>query len=403
MLKMIIFILVLTGSYVLLMLALVMGWKKIPEFRTENAPGVTNFSIVVPYRNEAKNLPLLLQSFLQLDYPNNNFEILLINDASEDNSENICFEFLKEHPKLHVILLDNFKVSNSPKKAAITLGVKNALFDHIITTDADCLVPKLWLQAFDQMLRKTEAQLIAGPVAPFQYLSEKGHANSGHRQRPESWETYRKKRRLKYFHAFQEMDFLSLQLAGAGGFGLGNAFMCNGANLCYNRSAFYKVSGYSENNDISSGDDVFLLQKFVEKKLKVAYLKTQDAIVLTKPQPDLTSLIAQRIRWASKTPAYKSSFAKVTGLIVLIMNLIIAVGFILAFLQLISFQPIMMAFLFKFLADLLLLYKSAQFFGRKEVLRNYFWSSLMYPFFSTSAALMSMFKKVEWKGRVSRR
>lgn len=398
-----IFILILTTSYAILMLALLLGWMKIPEFEVSNLAPVTQFSIIVPYRNEAENLPLLLQSFLALDYPLSSFEILLINDASEDESETICFEFLKENPKYHIYLLDNVRVSNSPKKDAITLGVDNALFDQIITTDADCQVPKRWLQAFNESLIETDAKLIAGPVSPL-YPSPDQHLQIPEKAKKfGNWETFREHRSKPYFYAFQEMDFLSLQLAGAGGFGIGNGFMCNGANLCYNRAAFYEVNGYTGNKDISSGDDVFLLQKFVEHKFVTTFLKCKEAIISTKPQPDLTALFAQRIRWAAKTPAYNSAFAKFTGLTVLLMNLLIVTGFMLVFFQLIPYLPILIAFMFKFSIDLLLLYSSAGFFGRKEILRNYFWSSLAYPFFTTAVACMSLFKKVEWKGRVTRR
>ena len=195
------------------------------------------------------------------------------------------------------------------------------------------------------------------------------------------------------------MDFLSLQIAGAGGFGLKEAFMCNGANLCYSKSAFFELDGFWGNEEISSGDDVFLLQKFAEKKLKIAFLKCKEAIVRTKPQQDLSALISQRIRWAAKTPAYKSLFAKLTGFSVLMMNFSLLLGGLLTFFDVIPYQPVLLAFFFKFNMDFALLFYSAEFFGRKNILRNYFWSSLVYPVFSTSVALMSLFKKFEWKGR----
>ncbi len=223
---------------------------------------------------------------------------------------------------------------------------------------------KNWLKVFDEKIITTGAKMIAGPVKIYslQPTEDKG---------------------LKLFLAFQEMDFMSLQIAGAGGFGLDQAFMCNGANFCYSRSAFYDVDGFSGNDDISSGDDVFLLQKFVKNKLKVAFLKSKEAIVLTKPQPDLSSLISQRIRWAAKTPAYESWFAKFIGFTVLLLNLSLVIGFALSLFNLITYATILLAFLFKLLIDLFLLYKSAQFLYMKDVLRNYFWIILVYTFFST--------------------
>ncbi|HSP39893.1 MAG TPA: hypothetical protein VLN46_00570, partial [Gillisia sp.] len=105
--------------------------------------------------------------------------------------------------------------------------------------------------------------------------------------------------------------------------------------------------------------------------------------------------------WASKTPAYKSAFAKITGLLVLLMNLVLVICAFLVLPEIIPYEPVLLAFLFKFLADLYLLSLAARFFRRKEVLRNYFWSSLVYPFFSSAVAIMSLFRKFEWKGRIS--
>src|SRR5690606_17836937 len=138
-----------------------------------------------------------------------------------------------------------------------------------------------------------------------------------------------------------------------------------------------------------------------EKNYKPEFLKSKEAIVQTKPQPDLNSLFSQRIRWAAKAPAYKSNFARFTGLIVLLINFSLVVGTGLVFLDLIPYQPLLLAFLFKFNIDFLLLYRSAVFFERTEILRNYFWSSIVYPVFTSAVAILSLFVKFEWKGRIS--
>ncbi len=375
--------------YVSLIGALLYGWKKIAQFSIKNIPTKTGFSIIIPYRNEAENLPLLFNSLLKLKYPASLFEILLVNDASRDASRELCEAFKQKNPQLKVSLLENLRITGSPKKDAITTAIKNAAFDYIITTDADCEVPELWLQSFNEKIEETGAQLIAGPVMFSTYVFPS--------------KSLRQEKGMKYFRAFQEMDLLSLQAAGAGGFGLQKAFICNGANLCYSKGAFLEVGGFLGNGEISSGDDVFLLQKFVQHKLKTVFLKSREAIVLTKPEPDLSALISQRIRWAAKTPAYTSWFAKTTGLTVLLMNFSLITGCVLAFLEIVTYTPVLIAFLFKFLADLLLLYAAAKFFKRKDVLRHYFWSSLVYPFFSTGVAILSMFKKYDWKGREFKR
>lgn len=374
---MIIFIFI-SIAYLLLMITLIYGWQQIPEFSPEFSPAETGFSIIIPFRNESENLPILLDSLAKLQYPFEKFEILFVNDASEDDSVKICREFQQQHPQLSLKILENNRQSNSPKKDAITTAIEQANFEYILTTDADCIMPKLWLQTFNDFIQKNNYSLIAGPVSLFSPPRE-GKA--------------------KPFRAFEVLDVLSLQAAGAGAFGIGQSFMCNGANLCYSKKAFLGVDGFSGNDKIASGDDVFLLQKFQQKEYRTAFLKSRDAIVQTKPQENFYALISQRVRWAAKAPAYTSLFSKFAGAIVLLMNAGLLLGAILALMEIWNYYPVLIIFLLKFNFDFALLYLSAKFFKREQVLRSYFWSSMAYPFFSTYVALKSLVSGYEWKGR----
>lgn len=372
-----VFLIIFTGFfYVLLIGSLIYGWRKIPEFSLTNSEAETRFSIIIPFRNEAENLPELLKSLNQIRYPATKFEILLVNDESEDASEKICADFIQNHPDLNIKLLQNNHRSNSPKKDAILTAVENARFEYLLTTDADCVVPEDWLQIFNDFISEEQPKLIAGPV-----------------------QLKKVRTRRPLFQIFEELDVLSLQASGAGGFGINQAFMCNGANLCYEKEAFLKAGRFSGNENVVSGDDVFLLQKFQQQNLKTAFLKSEAAIVETNPQQSLQQLISQRIRWAAKTPAYTSLFAKSAGIIVFFTNLMLVIGALLALLKFIPSQPLLFLFLFKFNADFILILSAAKFFQREEVMRSYFWAGFVYPFFSTFIAVLSLFKGFEWKGR----
>ncbi len=165
------------------------------------------------------------------------------------------------------------------------------------------------------------------------------------------------------------------------------------------KQAFLEVSGFTGNDNIASGDDVFFLQKFQQENYKIGFLKSKEVIVYTKPQQSFGDLVSQRIRWASKAPAYKSLFAKLTGVSVLLMNLSLVIALFLVFFQILPYQPILIIFLVKFNLDFILIYSSAKFFQRETVLRSYFWSSIFYPFFSTYVAVKSIFSDFSWKGR----
>lgn len=362
------------------MLLLMYGWKSVKVFKSEELEAATKFSIIVPFRNEAENLPRLLLSLSNLKYPSTHFEIILVNDESEDNSLQACFHFKRTHPELQFSVINNRRKTNSPKKDAIVTAIELSRFDYIVTTDADCEVPNSWLRLFNECILQTDAKLIAAPVSFFKVNALKEQF-------------------LNYLIAFQELDFMSLQAAGISGFGLKHPFMCNGANLCYEKQAFYEAAGFDGNSEISSGDDVFLLQKFNKLNFKTEFLKSDKAIVFTKPQGSISQLYAQRIRWAAKTSAYTSLLPKLIGLCVLLMNLLIIITIVLSLLQLIPYQALLFSFILKFIADLGLIYFSANFFSKKYILSHYLWSSIVYPFFSTSVALLSIFSGFTWKGR----
>ncbi|MCY2686141.1 glycosyltransferase [Salinimicrobium sp. TH3] len=367
---------VITLLYVLTMLFLLYGFTHVPNFSGKNSAPKTTFSIVIVYRNESENLQLLFKSLRKLEYPPELFEILAVNDASEDNSAELWQEFLKEYPQLNIRLLENIRKSGSPKKDGLELAVSTSGNDYIVTTDADCEVPQDWLKEYNSLILKTNAAAIAAPVT----LKTEGS-------------------KMSFLDHFQELDIFSLQAATIGGFGVDLPFMCNGANFCYSKEAFLKVNGFEGNRDVASGDDVFLLEKFQKSGLKTAFLKSREAVVLTAPTGSWRELFFQRVRWASKTTAYKSFFSRGLGMLVFLMNLLIVTFSILVFLGLLQPSLLLICFLLKFNVDFYLIYSSAKFFSREKAMKTYFLSSLLYPFFSSAVAIFSLFSGYKWKGR----
>ena len=358
--------------YLLLIAGLCIGFFRLKNER-ENFDAMlfsnmqTGFSIIIPFRNEAVHLKALLTSLNQLNYPNDLFEILLINDESTDESVAVIERFLLKNQQLNLKILDSKRVSGSPKKDALTLGISQSNFEWIITTDADCIVPANWLKQYNYKILRESFKLIAGPVCFYN-------------------------RKDKLLDAFQQLDFLSLQGATIGSFGLNRPFMCNGANLGFLKSAFLELNGYAANNHIASGDDVFLMQQFLEADAKaVGYLKTRDALVATAPQPDLKSLINQRKRWAAKASAYKSRFAVWVSVLVLLGNASVVAG--------LFFAEIYYLLILKVAIDFLLIWCTANLFAQKKPLKHYVWVALVYPFFTLYIALVSQFGKFSWKGR----
>ena len=269
-------------------------------------------------------------------------------------------------------MIKNVRKSNSPKKDAIETAIQIAKHDWIITTDADCLVQKDWLTIYDQYIQKNEVEMVASGVC---YIPKKG-----------------------FLSAFQNLDFLSLQGATIGSFGINQPFMCNGANFAYSKSFFKELNGFQGNETIASGDDVFLLQKAVSvAPKKVGFLLAKESIVATNPVATWSDLFQQRVRWASKSTGYSSVYGKLLALVVFGGNLAWIVSFLLWLVGLLDQNIFMLFVALKFLIDFILIYKTANFFESK--LQYVLASSLLYPFFSVSVAVYSLFGKYSWKGR----
>lgn len=345
---------------------LIYGFTKVNTINYTGLKPKTKFSIIVPFRNEAENLPILLNSISQLDYPTEMFKVILVDDESEE-------EYQVQDTKYEVCIVKNIRISNSPKKDAIVTAMQIVNTPWIVTTDADCTVTKNWLLTLDNYIQLHDTSMIAGAVTY-------NCTNS-------------------FLHHFQQLDLTSLQGATIGSFGIKKGFMCNGANFAYTKSFFQKLNGFQGNDSIASGDDVFLLQKAIAQfPEKVHYLKSENTIVHTKPLDNWDSLFDQRVRWASKTSSYQSSFGKALGLIVFGGNSVIVVGCGLWVVGCVPYKNLLFLFLVKFSIDTILLYKSNQFLTTNKM-RFLVLSSLLYPFFSTAVALYSLFGKYEWKGR----
>lgn len=366
-------LLVILLFYVIVILQLSWGYRKVKLFKTTDAEPKTTFTIVVPFRNEAKNLPYLLQSISKLNYPIKLIQLVLVDDFSEDNSAQIYNQWRIEHEAVDTALLENLVLSNSPKKDALGRAIPIAKNEWIVTTDADCTVAKNWLFTLDNYIQQNNPEMVAGSVV------------------------YKTKN--NWFHHFQQLDLMSLQGVTIGSFGIGKAFMCNGANFAYTKRFFNEIGGFGGIKDKASGDDVLLLQKAVDfNREKVHYLKNTGFIVKTKPENDLFKLFMQRVRWAGKTTGYKSSYAKLLAVIVLLMNVSLVIGLCFIFCGCLGWKLFLTTFLIKYSVDFILLYQSNKYL-RKGKFMMPLASSIVYPFFSGLVGIYSLFGSFRWKGR----
>jgi glycosyltransferase involved in cell wall biosynthesis len=148
-----------------------MVFGKVRPYATKcDAVPKTFFSIVVPFRNERGNLPVLLDSIRKLNYPIDLFQkIILVDDFSEDDSVAIRLQLAYGKWLFQFTLLENISVTGSPKKDAIARAVPITK-DWILTTDADCILPQRLLATLDAYIQQNEVSMLVGAVT---YTSKK--------------------------------------------------------------------------------------------------------------------------------------------------------------------------------------------------------------------------------------
>ncbi|MFY7810261.1 MAG: glycosyltransferase [Flavobacterium sp.] len=323
-----------------------------------------NFSILIPFRNEAENLSKLLESIQELNYDFSKFEVILIDDNEYKSTINFQqFNFQYRH-------ISNIRTTQSPKKDALTIGIEMAKFPNIITVDADCVVPNDWLQNYNNYLSQNiEKELVIGQVQI--------------------------KNNPSLLATFQSIEFDVLQAITMGSYAVNHAFMCNGANLCFSKNIFMKVNGYQGNTNIASGDDVFLLQKVMNLNPKLVGFNLSTNKVITNPVKTWKLLFNQRLRWASKTVAYQSIFAKYIAILVFVTQLFTIISIL--YLFFFDFNEVLFSTLIlKFTTQLLLLFK-IQKIKLKTIIYAYLFE-IYYLIFSVIIALASITKpKNKWK------
>jgi len=358
--------------YLLVILLVTVGWYRIkPDDLLENISGL-KVSVVVAVRNEEKNIKRLLKDIVRQDYSEEEVEVIIVNDQSEDKTVEIIERFITEWPLMDIKLFNSVKAG---KKAALSQGIENAKGELIVTTDGDCRIEPLWLGRIVAFYKKHDCKLIIGPVV---YQNEKNMNQ-------------------KFF----SLDFMSLVAAGAGSAGIGLPFMGNGANLAFEREAWLKISSGNEGKRFVSGDDVFLVQGMVKNfgPHSVKFIKNPSAMVTTSPPENFKEFLSQRIRWASKAKAYRILWPVLVSTIVFLFNLFIVSAFFA-----ILFRPwffvIFCIFVFlKLAVDYPLMKEFSSFAGKKKLLPGLFPFEFIYPFYVVIAAFASLFFRFEWKGR----
>lgn len=359
--------------YCSLLIYYLIAWYRPKEPDTRGGH-LLSVSVIVPARNEEKNIRRCIDCVLSQDYPAGRFECIVVDDFSDDATQKIVHtEF---GGKVRILQPDD---PDGGKKAALETGIRHAGGEIIVTTDADCTMDPKWLSVLVAQFTEN-VHLVAGPVV----------CNSAN----------------GVISRFQELDLLSLMVITAAGIRSGLHYLGNGANLAFRKQVFDEVGGYGGNMQYASGDDLFLIQKVALRfPGSLRFVRSRDAIVSTPPQPSYRAFINQRIRWASKNSALEDQAISTIWVGTWILHVLLALGLVISALFASEYLPlIFLLFACMVVAEYLILDAGAAFAGKQSLLwwflpslPIHYWYVLSMGFYTAVS------REYEWKGRMVRK
>jgi cellulose synthase/poly-beta-1,6-N-acetylglucosamine synthase-like glycosyltransferase len=362
--------------YTLIISAITRGWFKIKENERDISDTLVSVSVIIPFRDEEKNLPALLECLKKQSYLTGSHEVILVDDHSEDSGQKIIRDFIATHNLKNFILLALQPGEGISKKAALQKGIEYSKGELIITTDADCTMGEYWVLGLVNKYITERCSMISAPVCILPGTS--------------------------FFSKLQSLEFFSLIGCGAGSIAINKPFLANGANLAFTRNLFNELKGYSRHINYASGDDVFMLLQ-AKKRHNITFLKNNTVVVYTKGSPDIKTFLNQRIRWASKSTGYKDAAALITALSVFFLNSQIFVLCILGFFNPKFFYIALGLFILKLTVDFMLFFGVSKFFHLSKLMWFYVPMQFFYTLYIIIISILSLLIPFEWKNRRMRK
>ncbi len=277
---MIIFYSAVLIAYIIVQFLFVRGLLRLPRTiaRKSNSDSQDSYSIVVAARNEEENLPHLLDSLRELDYPADKFEIIISDDHSTDDTVAVARRYAYSLPQLKIISAgENEKPG---KRAALTRGIEAAANNKILVTDADCLPGKDWLTVTDRYFTDN-CDMLIGP-APL--IKRSGFFNG-----------------LSCFSNMRSMLLIEST------YSYGHPVSAIARNLGFRKEAFIRQGGYASTEGSLGGDDDLLLRNFLDHGFRVNYCDSPAAAVYSETHFAGKAFIKQKARHTQASKFYSKS------------------------------------------------------------------------------------------------
>jgi cellulose synthase/poly-beta-1,6-N-acetylglucosamine synthase-like glycosyltransferase len=331
-----------------------------------------SITVIIPARNEEKNIGACLQSLIQQNYPKNKFTVIVVDDRSIDTTANIVQQ-LSQQSQISISLFksDDSAVIRSPKIRALTHGIQHSSGEIIVTTDADCIAHPNWISTINSYF-EPHIGIVTGLTV------------------------YQKNNKLSnLFWGIQFLDFISYTAIAAGAIGMNKVLVSNGSNMAFRIEAFDESGGFETLTHINTGDDSLLAQKIVENgKWKPRFAFEESAIISTQPAATWKEVLHQRMRWVGQTayyPLYMMFFMICTFMMFVGLTMTIPLTFVYW-----SILPwIVLAG--KFSIDYLIMNRFTKITRTTNTMKYFFPTALIHIPFVLIATIGGYFFSFEWK------
>lgn len=351
--------------YLLQTLFIYLGTHRLNYPKTKHLPKI---SILVALRDEEQTLKPCVESLLQLDYPKESFEILLINDRSSDRTPELIEELQKKSDQIKTLHIKSGIPGLSGKANAIAQGMENCSGELILVTDGDCRVPPSWAKEHAAYYQQN-----VGMVGGFTLLDEK---NDG----------------AALFGKIQSLDWAYLLSVGTGFMGFGIPLSVLGNNFSFRREAYEEVGGY-RNMGFTIIEDFALMKTLVKKtSWKVLYPIDSKMLVYSHPMSTIIKFYRQRKRWSAGGKEV-GFYGKFLMLISVMVHLLIPISFFIF-----NFQLSFLALLGVLLADFSLLFRTIGLVRRRDLLKYFLlWEGFYFLYTILFTPVLLFPTTVKWK------
>ncbi len=363
-------LLYLTITYSLILLILLVGLFK--SYLIKKTNQINNkLSVIIAAKNEQKNIISLLQALAKQNYPKDNYEVIIADDNSTDETAEIVKTFIKDNENFKYIhVTDRHYPEIKGKKKALTAGIAQSKYSILVFTDADCLPKENWLQSINRNFTD-DVDFVAG-YSPLLFDDD------------------------SLLGKLKNLERSSIFAVTAGSFGLNIPLTCTARNMAYRKSLWEEVNGFIGIHDVLSGDDDLMLLKSRHHIRKYRFCFDLDSVVESNEHKTGNQHLNQEIRRASKFKYYPL-YIKLLTVFIAVYYLYFLSTFLQVILSTYNFNHLIINIILKIGVEALFLIFFLSFVKRLKLMLYFPLAELLYITYFLYFGVKGSLSKYTWK------